>query len=166
MAEATLKGCFMKLRPSSYVLIGIIVIALFFGILALTYTSLKTSLFPAGVCGLIIILAGLELRKELRDKRASQEAMEEDTSELEITAKAELPGYIRTFGWMVGLVAGIFLVGFLISIPIFMFSFMMVHKRGWLKSVGFAALFTGLVYILFTVALQVSLFPGIIFDLF
>jgi hypothetical protein len=159
------KENFMKLKKSSYVLIGIMVIALFFGILSLTYASLKTKLFPAIVCGVAFVLSAVELRKELVSKKDEKEAAEEET-DIEITAKGETTKYIRAFGWMVGLLVGIFLVGFLISIPVFMFFFMMTHHRGWLKSAGLAAFFIVVVYVMFIVVLQVDLYHGVLFELF
>jgi hypothetical protein len=66
-------------------------------------------------------------------------------------------------GWLTLLVGLVYVVGFLVAIPIFVLAFFMVTVRlNWLRAVLFTALFWVLLYLVFHTALQVELWPGVI----
>ncbi|MFC1971630.1 tripartite tricarboxylate transporter TctB family protein [Chloroflexota bacterium] len=152
-----------RLRQSSYVLIAIIIVALFFGYFSLTFHSMKGALFPGVISILVFILAAIELVRDLTVK-GKDEANQEVEGEVGVLpgdrGNVPLRRYFITFGWMAGLLLGIYLVGFLISIPLFIFPYLKLHGRGWLLSLALAAIATAVIFLVFVAALQVDLFPG------
>ncbi|MFC1905703.1 tripartite tricarboxylate transporter TctB family protein [Chloroflexota bacterium] len=154
----------MKIRPSSRLLIGILVVSLFTGVFSLTYPSIKTKLVPAFASWLIFVLAAIELRKELRIKDEAKDTTDQNAdSEQEVRSEGTMWKTLLPFGWIVGFLLGVYLVGFLITIPLFILSYLKTYAHGWLISIALAAVATGLIYAVFEVALQVRLFPGVIF---
>ncbi len=153
----------MKLRASSYVLIGIMVIGLFFGSIALTYPSIRTFLFPAAIGFLVFVLAGIELIKDLRKAAIIDQSKGQEVGSSLGGENVKPIKYFAQFGWMLGLLLGIYLVGFLISVPLFILTYLKVNKRGWLASIVGAAITTLIIYLVFVVVLQVILFPGVLF---
>jgi len=153
----------MKLRSSSYLLIGILAFTLFLGAFSLTYPSIKTKLLPAIVSGLVFILAAIELRKEILAGRQAEGETGPEAKKAEAGARSERRRYVLAFGWMAGLLCVILLVGFLAGIPLFLFSFLKSHGHGWLMSVALAAVMLMFVYFVFAFALEVDLFEGLIF---
>lgn len=158
-------GKIMKMKGEIYLLVGIMVCSLAFGLIALTYPELKTKLVPGIVSGIVFVLAAVQLVKELLQKeppekgpKANEQGEEEDFSE----ATVEWRENLVAFGWLAGFLAAIYLLGFLISILLFVFSYMKVHRFGWTKSILTAVLATAAIYVVFIAVLRADLFPGII----
>ena len=63
----------MKLKPSSYFLIGLLLFALFAFVNSLLFARLKIQLVPLIMSGIIIVLAGVELFREIRRKPEVQQ---------------------------------------------------------------------------------------------
>ena len=154
-----------KMTGDSYLLIGIMVCALAFGLISLTYPELKTKLVPGTVSGIVFVLAGIQLWKELSQKESglikSQKPMrDDDFSEAPVGWRENMVG----FAWLAGFLAAIYLVGFVISILFFVFLFMKLNRFGWTKSIVTAVLATATIYVVFIVVLRADLFPGIIIE--
>ena len=155
-----------KMTGDSCLLIGIMLFALAFGLVSLTYPELKTKLVPGTVSGIVFILAGIQLSKELSQKEKERPVKEtkadadDDFSEAPVGWQENM----ITFAWLAGFLAGIYLVGFLISILFFVFLFMKLNRFGWTKAIITAVLATATVYIVFIVVLRADLFPGIIIE--
>jgi hypothetical protein len=67
--------------------------------------------------------------------------------------------------WMVDLFILIFLVGFVIATPVFMFLFFRISVRaGWLKTLVIAIVMGGIIYGGFEILMKGNMFEGILFD--
>ena len=73
--------------------------------------------------------------------------------------------YPITLGWIVGFLISIFLLGFLVAIPIFAFLYLKLHGESWRLSIGLSVLAVGIIYCGFVMALKVSLYKGFLFSL-
>ncbi len=136
----------------------IAVVAVSYGV---TLPTMKAKLVPIITAGLTIILAGIELIRELRAGYKAKSAAE--AGKYAGGTKHELFGYIKGWGWMALLAVGIYLFGFLIAIPIFVFSYLKLNSRGWLMSAGITVAMELFIYGVFARLLQVDLYPGLIF---
>lgn len=161
-----------NLKPSVYALIAIMVVALFFGGVSLTYSDIKLSLLPILVCGLIFVLAAIELMRDLKKgkeedkglKEKDKGLIEQTAEEAETAVRSQKRLYILTLAWMAGLILAIYIVGFLVSIPLFIGSFLKTHGCGWFKSITLAVVTTAIFYGVFVVMLEVPLFMGVLFE--
>jgi hypothetical protein len=154
----------MKLKPSSYFLIGLLIVALFAFVNSLMFPRLKMQLVPLIMSGIIIVLAGFELFREIRRKPEVQQAKETKASEedLEFNTKGQLKDYIIIFCWLIGFLAGVYAIGFVAAIAIFIFAYLKWYGHAWLKSIGLAAAATIIIYLVFVILLKLELFRGII----
>jgi len=163
----TERGCAImrKMTGDSCLLIGIMVFTLAFGFISLTYPAVKTKLVPGTVSGLVFVLAGIQLWKELSHKEQSEkeskaDAIDEESPESEVGWRENLVA----FAWLSGFLVAIYLLGFLTSILLFIFLYMKLNRRGWTSSIITAVLATTLIYLIFVVVLRADLFPGIIIE--
>ena len=66
--------------------------------------------------------------------------------------------------WLIGFFALIYLVGFLISIPVFAILFLRIHgKVGWVETLAIAAITWGFIFAMFETFMKVALFKGVLF---
>lgn len=74
---------------------------------------------------------------------------------------------IRIMGWMVIFSVGIFLLGFFVAIPLFSFAFLVTEaKLRYVASISLSiALLIGFL-IIFSLALKISLWPGIVPEIY
>jgi len=161
----TERGCAImrKMTGDSCLLIGIMVFTLAFGFISLTYPAVKTKLVPGTVSGLVFVLAGIQLWKELSHKEQSEkeskaDAIDEESPESEVGWRENL----LAFAWLSGFLVAIYLFGFVISIMLFIFSYMRLNRLGWATSVITAVLATAFIYVIFVSVLRADLFPGIV----
>ena len=154
----------MKLKPSSYALIAIIIIALAFIISSLRLEYFESKLLPLLFGGAVLILAAVELVQELgaRAKVGSQVTAGEEgdaTGEAVVGAR----NYLIAGGWIVGFFLGILMFGFVIGIFLFVFSYMKTHGTRWVVAALFAVVSTAVLYGGFDYLLGVDLYPGLVF---
>lgn len=65
--------------------------------------------------------------------------------------------------WILLLTLGIYLLGFLLSLPVFIFLFYFIKcGYGWIKTLGTTFIFWIIIYLVFEVFLHVELYRGII----
>lgn len=64
--------------------------------------------------------------------------------------------------WFTGCIASVYVLGFLVTIPLFLFLFLKIWAReSWLLSAVFAVVVLGVVYVSFIYLLRVPLYQGI-----
>jgi heme/copper-type cytochrome/quinol oxidase subunit 4 len=155
----------IKMNVHCYFLITLMAGMLFLGLYALTYEAIETKLMPIAVCGIGFLLVANELRKELTgEKKASDDAVDDDVQmneEEPASTTNELRSYVAGFAWVIGLFFLAYLIGFLISTPLFVVVYMITHGRTFLASCITAAIMGGAIYGA-SMALQMYLFPGIL----
>ena len=153
----------MNIRPSSYFLMALLAVILAVTVYLLTLPSLETKLIPLVVSVLVLVLGAIELRKELLTGREAKAAGEPEANKVEAEARGGLGGFLVGWGWMVGFLLAVLLVGFIIATPLFSLSYLKLNGRRWPLSIGVAAALTILLYAIFVVGLKINLYPGLIF---
>ena len=147
-------------KGSFYFAIFVFALALFFFSLSLTFGAMKSKLLPLIVSSVALILAGIEVRIELLKRRSRQEG-KESVDKGEKDRKDDLRLYVTYFAWMLGLIVGIYLLGFMISIPVFILSFLLSHGQRFSKSAFIAAFNTLIIYLIFVIIFKTELYEGI-----
>ena len=152
----------MKLRGSSYFFIVIMVIMLVIIGLSLRMEHFESKLLPLIIGTAVLILAVIGLGREILAGGERQIT----TTEGEATTREETGegwrGYLFAGAWVVGFFLAIFLLGFLIAIPIFILAYMKLHGTRWLVAIAFAILTPLLIYGIFELALAVILYRGLL----
>lgn len=145
----------MNIRASSYFLMVILAIALVTIVQSARSPSFAIKLVPIIVAGVILPLAALELAREMLRK---PEKEEEQTIEVSIFPRR----FVVILAWIGGFFLSIYLLGFLLAIPLFMFTNVKAHGKGWLVATCLAGLMAIAMYAIFEVGLQVVLYRGLL----
>ncbi len=152
----------MTLKGSTYFLISLLLLSLIFIVVALTWPFLEDRLLWIMVNSVFLVMVVAQLLKDIRsrNKGAAPAAIEagKDTN-----SKVKMKRFGFAMGWLRGFLLITYLIGFLLSIPLFSFSYVKVHGVGWLKSVVFAILLVAVLYIIFVIGLRVELYRGLLF---
>ena len=133
------------------------------GILTLVLTSLGyqplTYRAPIIVGIPLVALLAVELWKQSRYRQKQPDAVEEETS-----AAVTPRGYLAGAGWIALLLLLIYLVGYLLAIPAFVFVYLKRHGANWFTTImvvlGAIALLA-----IFERILEVYLYRGLLFIL-
>jgi hypothetical protein len=158
----------MRSKINVCLLITILIISLVIAGVSLTYTSMKMKLLPLIVCGLIFILSGIELIKEVSNRNKTSGEAQLTAEELDVVAEAgsDIRGDMVGFAWFVGLSISVYLIGFLISIPLFILVYLKLHGCKWRSAIITSIVMITFIYFAFVKILQVDLYNGIFFKLF
>jgi hypothetical protein len=169
----------MRLKPKAYFAIFILLLMIAFIILSLTYVRLEIRLLPIGVSSIVIILTTLILWKEIvpKEKTPRTDAVatiaKKDetprTTQEQVVQDTKIEGEAQRFGlslaWIVGFFLCIYLLGFIIAIPIFIAAYLKCQRRGWITSISFAVIITFALYGVFELVLQAGLYRGLLWGL-
>lgn len=157
----------MKLKPSSYFAMALMLMMLVIIVAASTFRFRQAALLPFVFGGLVFVLSGVQLWRELsgreaggtkkKEKRASGEGDEQPT------VKGGSLGMLAL--WILGFSAAIYLLGYLVALPLFLLSYVRWRGRSWVAAIVMAVALTGFLYGLFDLALGIKLYPGLIFEL-
>lgn len=128
------------------------------------FSYVQAKLAPMTISGLIIILAAIQLYREYRSALRFNEKSDQKRVPSE-TSKGFRPYLIQGL-WMIGFVLAIALFGFLVAIPLFVISYMRTQGVNWKKSLLVSASTLFIMYILFSIALGVELYPGLLREIF
>ena len=158
----------MKIKASSCFLMVILATALAVLIWTFTVESMKFKLMPLIFSLCVLVLGLIQLSQEFLESRVAHTGKEieskESSGEKENKKdKIDKMKYLIALGWVAGLILLIFLIGFIPATMIFVFSYMKTYERGWVKSIAFTAVFSGIFWILFDLALEIDFPPGIFF---
>jgi len=153
----------MKIRLTadacSYIVV--IVIALITIVAGLRMPDFQSKLLPLVLGGSVLVLAAAGLWRDIR----SEDKTRATATEAENGSEQKVGGgqYLVVVVWTAGFILAIFLVGFLISMPLFIFSYMKTHNVRWLTSIVCAVVTTAIIYFGFQTLLGVELYPGLLF---
>lgn len=143
-----------KIKASSYVVIGIMAIALIAILLSLGMEHWKSKLLPLILSGLILILGVIEFRAGIF-KGDNEADMNEESRRI-------LRGYLITGVWVGGFLVAISLLGFLIAIPLFTFFYMKLNGSTWLGAIVLTSFILGFMYVISEPLAGIKLYRGII----
>lgn len=152
----------MKLRSIAYVYIVIEVILLIIIASSLMMEYLTSKLLPLLVSSLAFVLVATGLAKEIKGGNKPREARTGDeTSGWEKTGETGR-GYLINSAWLGGFTLSIYLLGFIVTIPAFVLSYMKWLGTSWLAAFVYTVITTLLVFAIFELALKVQLYRGIL----
>ena len=150
-------------------LIGLIVATLML-VLAAAVLSMAygfeggSGLFPRFIGWIFVVLAGSEVILQLKALLAQKQAGFTDNADVRQESRANLIKEMKGLLWLAVLLVGIYLVGIMITLPVYLFSFMRLSgNRSVQQSAIIALCSTAFVYSLFVLLLDYKLYPGIIF---
>lgn len=151
----------MKLRGNFYFLVILLAFMLAVVALSVNMPEIKSKLLPLMIGGTILLLVVIGLRQEISSKRKPQTA-EADRDEGADEEKSGFRTQLPMWGWILGFTAGIYLVGFILAVVLFILAFMKLHGTKWTVTVACAAVTAAAIYLIFTVVLRVHLYPGVV----
>ena len=147
---------------------ALVMVAITIGYLAIAYTySEQARLFPVPVGWLMLALLALDLVS--RTKTPTGEML---TRLLNPAAEAEgaAPRFpalrqLSAILWVALFTAALVLIGVMYAVPLYVFGSMRFHgRKPYLTSLTAAACVTAFTWVLFAFALQVELYPGMLFS--
>lgn len=148
----------MKIRGS--LIFSSVLLLIFAAVVArsLTFGYWESSLFPLLIGGSCFVLLAIELCLELsaKDRTASAEQPDIQTGGSSFT---------NVMAWVSAFVIGIYLLGFLIAIVIFVFSYLKLRGRGWWVSAATSVTTVVVLYCIFKFGLALDLYGGLISQL-
>jgi hypothetical protein len=149
-----------------------LVVLVFFGVCLWQATAWprQAKFFPIAILVPMIIVGLVNLALELKGLFTHRRLSTDCTSETAVTEpvgeRAAVRLTFQTFLWVFGFFAGIWLVGFSVAIPLFIFSYLKLYSReGWIVSLALAAAVWVFFFLLFETLLHLPLPEGMIFSL-
>jgi hypothetical protein len=144
------------LSPSILFVLFLILVGGVFFVSALTVEPLQAQLLGLITSPLLVMLGVMELIRELREGEGK-----------EARARREGDGrLLRRFGlllaWLGLLIGMIYILGFLVAIPLYLVVFLKANDTGWVTSVIIAGVVTGIIYGMFQVLLERQLWRGLV----
>ena len=153
----------MRLKGSSYYLIVIMTAMLVIMISALTMKRVESRLLPLIIGGVVLALAGIRLWQEILAEAGSGTTVADAETDGGEEARESWRGYLPSGVWIVGFFLAVYLLGFMIAIPLFTFGYMKSHGVRWLISIILTTVVTVTEYSIFQVVLRVELYRGLLF---
>jgi len=146
---------------------GFILLVALWAVYATKDWAFNTALYPRVVGVPLILLAGAEFLLSLRGREggAGGRAMDVQISTTTEPAVA-MRRTITTIGWLLGFFAGIWLLGFPLAIPVFVFAYLKFQgQESWFISLALAAAAWAGFYGLFVRLLHLPFGEGILLGL-
>ena len=124
----------------------------------------KTRLFPLATAIPLLVLALVQLALDLRGKAGPADGPPADlVPSTEVPAAIARRRTLLTFAWMAAFIALVFLIGFPLAVPLFMFCYLMLQSAaGWWRSLALTAVAWGFFYGLFERLLRFPFGAGLV----
>ena len=157
----------MKINSDSYFTISLLSVSFAAGVYAFSKWDFKTALVPVVCGGVIFILCLFQLIRELkgRETKRSQimdSGFDKDTS----TERENMLGAIKYFGILGALFLSIYIIGLYPSIGLFVVLYLLASREvSAAKSIVFAAVIVGVVYIIINEVTQEALPDPLLYKL-
>jgi hypothetical protein len=153
----------MEKKIGLFFVISLLVVMAVIIPVTLSYPRTETKLVPLLAASIVFVLAAVQLVRDIRANGKAAKPKEESVNAIE--TKNE---FGRRFGvimcWMSGFFLILYFLGFLVAIPIFVFSYLKLHGYRWLTSITSAIILTVLIHSVFNIALKAQLFKGLILE--
>lgn len=147
------------LNPGLVVAVLVTVFAALMLVTAYSYQGISGT-FPQLVGWIFLGLSLLEVGVQLAAATRPAQSGKEQGSE---TKGVSVTKELKAFGWLGILLLALYLVGFLISTPLYVFAFLRFSgRRSLAMSAAIALGATAFVYVVFVQLLEYKLFPGIL----
>jgi hypothetical protein len=155
----------MKIKGSSYFLLVIMIIMLVMIGFSLKMKYFESKFLPLLLCSVVFILSAVELGREISAEAIQQKQGTEGDKNSSVSNSLGWRDYLPPGAWVFGLFFGIYLLGFVVVIPLFIFSYLKSHDTSWHEAIIYAILTPLLVYGIFERGLGVILYRGLLFGL-
>lgn len=152
----------MKLKSESYVYIALMIIMLLTIIQTLMMTSFVTESLPLIVSSIGFVLASAGLWRGVVAQKKGQ-VVKRRTEGEEERRTGSWKGYLAHSGWVVGYVAGIYFLGFLVATFIFTLTYMKHLGSRWTTTIVSAILAPVFIWAAFELGLKVTMWRGVVF---
>ena len=129
---------------------------------SLMMKEFASKLLPLVFASAVLVLAMVEFLRELRRASESRKVVADDDTGIRKEVSEKWQGYLVHGGWLVGFALAIYLLGFLIAVPIFLVAYMRRLGNGWGTTIVVAIVTTGSLYGLFEILLKVVLYRGLL----
>ena len=155
----------MKLTSNAYLYIVILVIMLFvilWSLLGMEF--LESKLLPLVFSGIVFILAAIGLGNEVLagGKRKTGAAESEESRRAE--GGERWGGSLLNLAWFGGFILGIYLLGFIIAIPLFILTYMKWLGTRWVVAIIWAIVAPAIIYGVFELVLGIDLYRGLLLN--
>jgi len=139
----------MQLKVSHYILLLLILLSLFAIGQSLSFKYWEAMILPILFSAIIFIASVYELIRELKNSKSITQRNKDEMFQNRQKSEINLREFTKALSWIVGFVLGTYLLGFVISIPLFIIIYLRVCKQGWFVSVFMAVIMTVSEYVLF-----------------
>lgn len=155
----------MRLKGGSYMYIGLMVFTLIVIGYSLTMPFAKSKMLPILFSGGVFALSAIGLWREI--KAPPKPKATAGTAEPPKEKKPEegWRGYILNAAWITGFVLASYLVGFLITMPLFVLFYTRWLGSKWPTAIIAALISSAILYSAFEYGFKIQLFRGLLFDL-
>lgn len=150
-----MKAALRLIRPN--MIAAVVMLGLSITVLVVAQSFGRSSgMFPRFIGWIFVVLCSLELLVQLKKTFIDNIAFEVNVP--------ELLKEIKAVSWLVILLIMLFLLGFMITVPAFIFLFLRLHAhQPLLRCAAIAGGGIGFVYLIFVLLLEYTLYPGLIF---
>lgn len=153
------------MKSKGHLYFGIFVILLSgYAIFAASRWSFKTGLFPLAVAIPLLVLTLLHLYMEVfgAPETSRGPAVDAEFSN-EVAPEVARRRVITIFSWMAGFVLLVYLLGFPVTVPLFVFFYLKIQSRvGWTQSILLTAITWGIFYGLFQRLVRIQFEAGFV----
>jgi tripartite tricarboxylate transporter TctB family protein len=152
------------MRKGSLVFCTFLIAIAAYAIFAATGWSFKTKLFPLAVSIPLVTLLVIQLRLTISGKEQTGEsaAMDIDFS-IEVPPEVARRRVLGIFGWIVGFIVLVYLLGFPFTVPLFIFLYLRFQSNiGWLSTIAITVVTWGCFYLLFQSLIHIQFETGAI----
>jgi len=157
----------MKINSDSYFTIAMLSVSFAAGAYALMKWDFKTALVPVVCGGAIFVLCFFQLIKELKGgETKSSQIMDSGFDKDKSTERENMVGAIKYFGILGALFISIYIIGLYPSIGLFVVLYLLASREvSAAKSIAFAAVIVGVVYIIINEVAQEALPDPLLYKL-
>lgn len=122
-------------------------------------------LLPWIFISLAIILGVVQILRETSARGKGEEKNELKLGEWVGRIKGVDRGYLTAILWILGLLLSLYLLGFVVVIPIFTILYLKTHGESWWFSITLSAIGWGFLFAVFAFGLKMSFYEGLLFVL-
>ncbi|MFC1868961.1 hypothetical protein ACFL0H_12625 [Thermodesulfobacteriota bacterium] len=155
----------MNRHSNSIFLVLCLIIGLGFLLMSINLTQLEDKVAPILFSVILMILVLVELARELAAKGTLKVATGPVEKGPEDKGSVMAPRIVAIALWLGGPILGICLLGFHITIPLFILLFLTLHGTGWLKGVITALVTEAFFMIICEYGLRIHFYKGLILEL-
>lgn len=152
----------MRLNGGFWLAVFFVALGMFGIIHSLTFGHWESMVLPLAMSSLIVVMGAVEAGRELH-RQKKQQAGVGIQPQIEKDTRGEMRRLGLVFTWTAGFALGIYLLGFYIAVPIFVFSYSKWRGRSWLAAGIIAIGIIAFIYGVFGLVLNATLFRGLLF---